>query len=59
MIYDLLKTILSILVYHLICENKHAKPGQCFNLLPEVLYNRMAKGLLRHRLGLDNTPINA
>ncbi len=32
--------------YHLICENKHAKPGQCINLLPEVLYNRITKGFL-------------
>ncbi len=46
MIYDLLKTILSIL-YHLICEPKHAKPEQCFNLQPEVLYNRMIKGFLQ------------
>ncbi len=57
--YNMIFLKLLFILYHLICENKHAKPKPYLNILPKVLYNRMTKGLLRHRLGFDNTPINA
>ena len=42
------------ILYHLICKNKHEKPGQGLKFMSEEVDNRMINGLLHHKLGFKN-----